>query len=50
MTENFERDIPPMYTSEEPKTAGQPLSDFLLQLEDYTPTVYKTWNISIIHI
>jgi hypothetical protein len=21
------------------KTAGQPLSDFLLQLEDYTPTV-----------
>lgn len=24
---------------EEIKTAGQPLSDFLLQLEDYTPTV-----------
>jgi hypothetical protein len=23
----------------EGKTAGQPLSDFLLQLEDYTPTV-----------
>lgn len=25
--------------SNEIKTAGQPLSDFLLQLEDYTPTV-----------
>lgn len=24
---------------EEIKSAGQPLSDFLLQLEDYTPTV-----------
>lgn len=32
-----------MDTSEEQtddvKTAGQPLSDFLLHLEDYTPTV-----------
>lgn len=25
--------------TEEVKTAGQPLSDFLMQLEDYTPTV-----------
>jgi hypothetical protein len=25
--------------SEESKTAGQPLADFLMQLEDYTPTV-----------
>ena len=25
--------------TEDVKTAGQPLSDFLLQLEDYTPTV-----------
>lgn len=25
--------------AEDVKTAGQPLSDFLLQLEDYTPTV-----------
>ncbi|KAL7292482.1 transcription initiation factor TFIID subunit 10 [Trichogramma pretiosum] len=25
--------------SDEPKTAGQPLSEFLLQLEDYTPTI-----------
>lgn len=25
----------------EPTTLGQPLSDFLLQLEDYTPTVSK---------
>lgn len=24
---------------DEPLTLGQPLSDFLLQLEDYTPTV-----------
>ncbi|XP_033222175.1 transcription initiation factor TFIID subunit 10-like [Belonocnema kinseyi] len=24
---------------DEPATAGQPLSDFLLQLEDYTPTL-----------
>ncbi|PSN43594.1 Transcription initiation factor TFIID subunit 10 [Blattella germanica] len=28
--------------SGEGKTAGQPLSDFLLQLEDYTPTHCKT--------
>lgn len=40
MAEDFGRDTPPMYTgNEETKTAGQPLSDFLLQLEDYTPTV-----------
>ncbi|XP_063987985.1 transcription initiation factor TFIID subunit 10-like [Diachasmimorpha longicaudata] len=26
-------------TNEETKSAGQPLSDFLVQLEDYTPTV-----------
>ncbi|CAB0035548.1 unnamed protein product [Trichogramma brassicae] len=26
--------------SDEPKTAGQPLSEFLLQLEDYTPTKF----------
>jgi len=38
MAENFGRETPPIY-SEEIKTAGQPLSDFLLQLEDYTPTV-----------
>lgn len=40
MTEDFGRNTPP-YTNEETKTAGQPLSDFLLQLEDYTPTVSK---------
>lgn len=39
MTEDFGGDTPSMYTNEETKTAGQPLSDFLLQLEDYTPTV-----------
>lgn len=38
MTDNFGRETPP-FGSEESKTAGQPLSDFLLQLEDYTPTV-----------
>ncbi|KAF3420300.1 hypothetical protein E2986_10278 [Frieseomelitta varia] len=38
MTEDFGRDTPPYTTNEETKTAGQPLSDFLLQLEDYTPT------------
>ena len=27
--------------NEEIKTAGQPLSDFLMQLEDYIPTVRK---------
>jgi hypothetical protein len=26
----------------ESKTAGQPLADFLMQLEDYTPTVKIT--------
>lgn len=41
MTEDFGRDTPPYTTNEETKTAGQPLSDFLLQLEDYTPTVSK---------
>lgn len=42
MAEDFGRDTPPMYTaSEETKTAGQPLSDFLVQLEDYVPTVGK---------
>ena len=30
--------------SSEPHTAGQPLSDFLQQLEDYTPTVNKPLN------
>ncbi|KAG7212683.1 hypothetical protein KM043_012962 [Ampulex compressa] len=40
MAENFGRNTPTMFNAnEEPKTAGQPLSDFLLQLEDYTPTV-----------
>lgn len=38
MAENFGRETPPNY-NEENKTAGQPLADFLLQLEDYTPTV-----------
>lgn len=28
-----------MDASDNPRTAGQPLSDFLLQLEDYVPTV-----------
>jgi hypothetical protein len=39
------------------KTAGQPLSDFLLQLEDYTPTVrnvdsiiYLAYPVIIWHI
>ena len=41
MTEDFGRDTPPYTTNEETKTAGQPLSDFLLQLEDYTPTASK---------
>lgn len=27
---------------ESPRTAGQPLSDFLMQLEDYQPTVSPT--------
>ncbi|KAL6432944.1 transcription initiation factor TFIID subunit 10-like [Cataglyphis hispanica] len=41
MAENFGRETPSAYKKEEEesKTAGQPLSDFLLQLEDYTPTV-----------
>ena len=40
MSEDFGRDTPPMYAAnDDSKTAGQPLSDFLLQLEDYTPTV-----------
>lgn len=30
-----------MNENTEPHTAGQPLSDFLQQLEDYTPTVSK---------
>lgn len=38
MAENSERETKPGY-NEESKNAGQPLSDFLLQLEDYTPTV-----------
>jgi len=38
MAENFGRETPPAY-NEESKSVGQPLSDFLLQLEDYTPTV-----------
>lgn len=42
MAENHERQTPTNY-NEEAKTSGQPLSDFLLQLEDYTPTV----NISL---
>lgn len=43
MAEGYGRDTPPMYAggNEESRSAGQPLSDFLLQLEDYTPTVYK---------
>lgn len=41
MTEDFGRNTPPYTTNEETKTAGQPLSDFLLQLEDYTPTASK---------
>lgn len=49
MTEDFGGDTPSMYTNEETKTAGQPLSDFLLQLEDYTPTVGKRhYNYSFI--
>ncbi|XP_018355819.1 PREDICTED: transcription initiation factor TFIID subunit 10-like isoform X2 [Trachymyrmex septentrionalis] len=38
MAENFGKETSPIY-NEETKTAGQPLSDFLMQLEDYTPTV-----------
>lgn len=38
MAENLERKTPLNFT-EDTKSAGQPLSDFLLQLEDYTPTV-----------
>lgn len=50
MAEDFGRETPPMYTAnEEIKTAGQPLSDFLLQLEDYTPTVV-TYKIIIVTI
>lgn len=30
-----------MDSSENTRTAGQPLSDFLLQLEDYVPTVSR---------
>lgn len=39
--ENSGRGTPPGYLSkdEEVQSAGKPLSDFLLQLEDYTPTV-----------
>ncbi|XP_051162039.1 transcription initiation factor TFIID subunit 10-like [Leptopilina boulardi] len=38
MEENNEKET--TYAQEEPTTtAGQPLSDFLLQLEDYTPTL-----------
>lgn len=39
-SDNSGRDTPSGFASnDEPKTAGQPLSDFLVQLEDYTPTV-----------
>jgi len=32
----------------EVKTAGQPLADFLMQLEDYTPTVkFDPWKCVI---
>ena len=30
--------------TEDVKTAGQPLSEFLLQLEDYTPTVMQQFE------
>ena len=44
MAESSDKDA--SYSSkEEPTTAGQPLSDFLLQLEDYTPTVFSLFFI-----
>lgn len=46
MADNFGKESTPTYgSSDEPKTAGQPLSDFLLQLEDYTPTVINSFII-----
>lgn len=45
MAESSDKDV--SYSpKDEPATAGQPLSDFLLQLEDYTPTVYLILNTS----
>lgn len=37
-----------LFSVEDAKTAGQPLSDFLLNLEDYTPTVRILYKISFI--
>lgn len=43
MAENSARET--SIYNEENKTAGQPLSDFLLQLEDYTPTVLHVFHL-----
>ena len=49
MAENFGRHSPTVSDqTEDPKTAGQPLADFLLQLEDYTPTVSASNSFSIL--
>lgn len=39
--DKMEEDIPPV-------TLGQPLSDFLLQLEDFTPTVSNIFHICLL--
>lgn len=40
-----------MYAAnEDSKTAGQPLSDFLLQLEDYTPTVASSRILIVVRL
>lgn len=48
MEENNDKES--TYAQEEPTTtAGQPLSDFLLQLEDYTPTVFLFQSFTYFH-
>ena len=50
MAENMDKDLSYSPKEDSPTTAGQPLSDFLLQLEDYTPTVLFEFNRRYIYV